>query len=215
MSSRKRREGRGVANGQEPTGDARPLRQLTNPSRSEAPDERELAALVAAAATGDRGSQDRLFAAHMPMVARLATARGDEGLPVADLVQEGAIGLMEAVRRFGTSGEADFERFAQGRIGAQIDTAIAAEAASVREAELLLAAATDYERTELLLRRELHRAPSALEVAEKLEWSEERTRFVADTVATARRRHDEELLAFIDPESIDFDESDERSELDG
>ncbi len=215
MSPRRRREGRGVANGQVPTGDAEPLRKRTHPSRSQVLDERELAGLVAAAVRGDRGSQDRLFAAHMPMVARLAAARGDQGLPVADLVQEGAIGLMEAVWGFGAGGEADFERFAQARIGAQMDAAIAAEAACVREEQLLLVAASDYERTELLLRKELHRAPTESEVAEKLEWSVERTRYVADAVATARRRHDEELLAYIDPETIDFDESDEESELDG
>jgi len=35
----------------------------------------------------------------------------------------------------------------------------------------------------------------------------ERTRYVAQVVAEARRRHDEELLAFIDPDAIDFDET--------
>jgi DNA-directed RNA polymerase sigma subunit (sigma70/sigma32) len=86
-----------------------------------------------------------------------------------------------------------------------MDAAIAAEAAAVRDAELLVAAATDFERTELLLRRELHRPPAASEVAEKLEWTVERTQYVAQIVTDARRRHDEELLAFIDPDAIDFD----------
>ena len=35
----------------------------------------------------------------------------------------------------------------------------------------------------------------------------ERTRYVAQVVAEARRRHDEELLAFIDPDTIDFDDT--------
>jgi hypothetical protein len=35
-------------------------------------------------------------------------------------------------------------------------------------------------------------------------------------VAEARRRHDEELLAFVDPEAIDFgDDEDERAEFEG
>jgi len=63
--------------------------------------------------------------------------------------------------------------------------------------------ATDYERTELLLARVLRRAPMEAEIAEKLEWTVERTRYVAQVVAEARRRHDEELLAFIDPEALD------------
>src|SRR5438309_1399075 len=83
----------------------------------------------------------------------------------------------------------------------------AAEDAAARDAELLVPAGSDYERTELLLARELRRAPNESEIAEKLEWTVERTRYVAQVVAEARRRHDEELLAFIDPDAIDFDET--------
>jgi hypothetical protein len=57
----------------------------------------------------------------------------------------------------------------------------------------------------MLLARELHRAPTEMEIAEKLEWTAERTRYVSLVVAEARRRHDEELLAYIDPEALDFD----------
>ena len=88
-----------------------------------------------------------------------------------------------------------------------MDAAIAAEASAVRDAELLVAAASDYERTDLLLHRELQRQPTESEIAEKLEWTVERTRYVAQVVAEARRRHDEELLAFIDPDAIDFDDT--------
>jgi hypothetical protein len=34
-------------------------------------------------------------------------------------------------------------------------------------------------------------------------------------VVDARRRHDEEVLAFIDPDAIDFDDDDDRTDLDG
>jgi hypothetical protein len=36
----------------------------------------------------------------------------------------------------------------------------------------------------------------------------ERTRYVAQVVAEAHKRHDEELLAFIDPADIDMDDLD-------
>jgi hypothetical protein len=49
-------------------------------------------------------------------------------------------------------------------------------------------------------------------VAEKLEWTVERTHYVAQVVGDARRRHDEEMLEFIDPAAIDFDH-DERVEF--
>ena len=113
---------------------------------------------------------------------------------------------MEAVRTFAASGEEDFGRFAERYAGEQMDAAIAAEAAAVRDAELLVAAANDYERVEVLLRHELRRDPSAAEISQKLEWNVERTQYVAQVVAEARRRHDEELLAFIDPDAVDTDD---------
>lgn len=167
----------------------------------------EEAALLARSADGDRSSQDRLVAANLGMVIRLAEARGDRGLPVSDLVQEGSIGLVDAVRTFAASGAPDFASFAEQKVRDQMDAAIAAEAATVRDAELLVAAANDYERTELLLGRELHRGPTSSEIAEKLEWTVERAQYVAQVVADARRRHDEELLEFIDPDAIDFDDT--------
>jgi RNA polymerase primary sigma factor len=139
-------------------------------------------------------------------VIRLAEARRERGLSVADLVQEGSVGLVVAVQSFAASGETDFSRFAEDKVVEHMDAALAAEAAAVREAEQLVAAATDYERTETLLRRTLQRAPTDSEIAVKLEWSVERTRYIAEVVAEARRRHDEELLAFIDPDAVDIDD---------
>ena len=183
------------------------VRDLLRQAQAAALRDEEEARLLEASAGGDRSSQDRLVTANMGMVVRLAESRRDKGLSVPDLVQEGSIGLVEALRTFAASGERDFRKFAELKVGQQMDAAIAAEAAAVREGELLVAAASDYERTELLLRRELGRAATEKEIAEKLEWTVERTRYVAAVVADARRRHDEELLEFIDPDAIDSDDS--------
>jgi RNA polymerase primary sigma factor len=163
--------------------------------------------LLERSALGDRTSQDRLVAANLALVIRLAEARDQKGLPVPDLVQEGSIGLVKAVQTFADSGEADFAPYAERIVSQHMDDAIAVEATAVRDAELLVTAAGDYERIELLLARELHRLPTEGEIAEKLEWTVERTRYVALVVAEARRRHDEELLQFIDPDAIDFDDT--------
>jgi DNA-directed RNA polymerase sigma subunit (sigma70/sigma32) len=190
------------------SGDDAVLRDVREHARANPPlaaaEERRLLEL---AARGDEASQERLVAAKLAMVVRLAESRDDKGLSVPDLVQEGSIGLVDAVRSFSRSGAQDFDTFAEEKVGAQMDAAIDAEAAAVRDGELLVAAANDYERTELLLGRELHRRPTAAELAEKLEWTVERTQYVASVVADARRRHDEELLEFIDPDAIDFDGS--------
>jgi len=165
----------------------------------------EESALLERSVRGDKASQERLVAAHLDLVLRLAEARGEQRLSMADLVQEGSIGLVEAVRSFATDAQDDFVSFAERLIDLRMDDAIAAEATAVRDAELLVTAATDYERTDLVLRRELNREPTESELAEKLEWTIERTRYVAQVVADARRRYDEEMLQFIDPEAIDFD----------
>jgi RNA polymerase primary sigma factor len=157
---------------------------------------------------GDRSSQEKLVAASLDMVIRQADARPNQGLSVLDLVQEGSLGLIEAVQTFADSGVSDFAAFAEKKVGQQMDEAISAEAAAVQEAELLITAAADYERVQLLLARALRRAPTENEIAEKLEWTVDRTRYVAQVVADARRLHDEELLAFIDPADIDFDADD-------
>jgi RNA polymerase sigma factor (sigma-70 family) len=183
-----------------------PLRDLIRQARHErplAPGEQDQ--LLRRAAEGDKPSQDRLVAAYLPTVVRLATSRIDEGLSLPDLVQEGSIGFLQAMHDFAGSGERGFAGFAELRIGAQLTNAIEAEAASVRDAKLLVAAAEDYDRTEIVLRMELRREPTEGELAEKLEWTVERTRYVAQVVADARKRHDEELLAFIDPADIDLD----------
>jgi DNA-directed RNA polymerase sigma subunit (sigma70/sigma32) len=168
--------------------------------------------LLKQSALGDRVSQEKLVAASLDMVIRLADTRPDRGLSALDLVQEGSIGLVEAVQTFADSGESNFAAFAEKKVGEQMDAAIAAEAAAVREAELLITAAADYDRVEMLLARELHRPPTEQEIGERLEWTVDRTRYVAQIVADARRRHDEELLAYIDPEAIDFNgEGDDES----
>ncbi len=216
MATSSRPQGRFGGDGYESVQDESALQALMRGARSAGPlAKSEEATLLRKAALGDRSSQDRLVAGSLELVVRLAAARGEQGLSRADLVQEGSIGLLHAVRTFADSGETDFASFAEARIAAQMDAALAAEAAAVREGELLVAAATDYERAELILRRLLLREPTAAELAEKLEWTVDRTVYVAQVVADARRRHDEELLAFIDPEAIDFDANDERSELDG
>jgi DNA-directed RNA polymerase sigma subunit (sigma70/sigma32) len=187
-------------------GDAAAMRELIRQVQRDNPlTAREESALLERSARGDKASQERLVAAHLDMVLRLAEAHDEQRLSMADLVQEGSIGLVEAVRTFATSALSDFAPFAEQLINLRMDDAIAAEATAVRDAELLVAAATDYERTELVLRRELNRDPTESERAEKLEWTIERTRYVAQVVADARRRYDEEMLQFIDPAAIDFD----------
>src|ERR1700746_4112615 len=49
---------------------------------------------------GDRDSADRLIISHLRLVAKIARGYRGYGLPIADLISEGQIGLMEGVGRF-------------------------------------------------------------------------------------------------------------------
>jgi len=61
--------------------------------------------LLRRAGAGDKASQERLVEAFMPTVLRLARTRSEQGLPLGDLVQEGSIGLIEAIKAYNGSSE--------------------------------------------------------------------------------------------------------------
>ena len=75
--------------------DLRRQARITPPLRND-----EERFLLEKSARGDRTSQERVVAAHLAMVIKQAEARDDKGLSVPDLVQEGSLGLVEAVRSF-------------------------------------------------------------------------------------------------------------------
>lgn len=158
--------------------------------------------LVEHIADPESSARERLLEGNLPMVLRLARERADQGLPVGDLFQEGCMGLLGAIRDFPESGAQDFDQFAEQRVGSSMDAALGGEAASVEQERLLVQAAEDYDRTELRLARELKRKPTATEIGRALEWSEQRTEYIREVVEDARRRHDEEILQYVDEPEI-------------
>jgi RNA polymerase sigma factor (sigma-70 family) len=56
--------------------------------------------LARRAADGDLGARDRLVEGHVRLVVAIARAHRGRGVPHADLVQEGMMGLLRAVERF-------------------------------------------------------------------------------------------------------------------
>ena len=181
----------------------RELAEQAGRTSKPAPDERRH--LLEAAAEGDGPAQDRLFRSNLEMVIRQAAARGGRGLPVEELVQEGSLGLIGAIRDFAGSGGGDFDAYARARVGESMDAALKEEEDSAEQARRLVEDAESYDRAETIVRRDLGRQPTDSELAQKLEWTAERTRLVGELVNDARRRHDEELIRYIDPESVDLD----------
>ena len=70
------------------------------------------------------GAYKRLMEANLRLVPPIAVRYEGRGLPFADLVQEGNLGLMRAVEKFDPSEGGDFATFASRRIEDAIANAI-------------------------------------------------------------------------------------------
>jgi len=82
------------------------------------PDEERALALRSAA--GDESAAERLVASHLRVVVRIARSYGRFGLPVNDLIQEGTVGLIQAVRKFNPDSGARLGTYAMWWIRASI-----------------------------------------------------------------------------------------------
>lgn len=170
------------------------------------PDPSEYARLLTAASLGNQEARERLLRVHLDWVVAAAGQRQGRGLAAGDLVQEGSIGLLAAIDRFDEDGGGrEFGVFAQEAIGVQMDRALDQERQAELDKRLLVKAAEEYERAEIRVRRELGRRATVADLAQKLEWSLERTEEIRGLVENARRRHDEDLLPFLDPDEINLD----------
>ena len=163
----------------------------------------ELRVLIEQAASGDRAARERLFNALVDRLLRLAAARRDQGLSLEDLFQEGTVALMAAIDDYAESGRSDFEAYLEERVDQGMEAALTEERAAVAATARLVQDAADFDRVQMLLARSLRRVPSDREVAEKLEWPEARAAAVRVIVEDARRRHDEEILAYLEPRDPD------------
>ena len=82
------------------------------------PDEERDLALRSAA--GDPVAAERLVASHLRVVVKIARSYGRFGLPVNELIQEGTVGLIQAVRKFNPDGGARLGTYAMWWIRASI-----------------------------------------------------------------------------------------------
>ena len=144
----------------------------------------------------------RLLETRLGMVLDLARGKSRRGLTIGDLFQEGSVGLLASIRAFPAAEAYDFGSFTAAQTALAMEDALAAEEEALRKERLLIEAAADYDRIELALAGELHRAPTAAEIGQRLEWTPERTEHIRSIVEEARRRHDEELLLYVEPEEV-------------
>ena len=171
--------------------------------------------VITQAVGGETEAQMQVFDQQRSMIAKLARERSEQGLSFEDLVQEGSVGLLAAMHEY-AGGVADpFETYARRRVAEQMDSALQTEKAARREEEQLVADAHAFEAADLKLRRELGRAATPEEIRLQLGWTPDRLDEVASAVEDARRKHDEDLLDYLEPADVDLDGIGPENEEDG
>lgn len=80
--------------------------------------------LLREARQGDRRARERLVADHLGLVRAVAARYRDFGLSFDDLVQEGSLGLLDAIDHFDAGRGADFDTYARFRIRRAIRNAL-------------------------------------------------------------------------------------------
>jgi RNA polymerase sigma-32 factor len=80
----------------------------------------------------EQAALDALIAAHRPLVLKMASRYRGYGLPFADLIQEGHIGLLEAAHRFDPRRDVRFATYAQWWIKSAIQEFVLRNGSAVR-----------------------------------------------------------------------------------
>jgi RNA polymerase primary sigma factor len=128
----------------------------------------EDATLLRAAQRGDRRARERVIARHLGSVRGLASRYRDLGLPFEDLVQEGSLGLLEAIDDFdGTRG--DFERYLRFRVRRAIRNALTEKSRLIRLPKQIVERRRAIERTSATLTAANGLAPTTQELAAALD----------------------------------------------
>ncbi len=130
-----------------------------------AEEEREIALRVQ---SGDADAERRLAEANLRLVVSLARRYVNRGLSLPDLIEEGNLGLLHAVRKFRPDRGTRFSTYATWWIRQALVRALANQARMIRlpvHVELLL---SQYARAHAALTQELGRPPTMPEVAARL-----------------------------------------------
>ena len=142
------------------------LREISRIPRLSPEEEQALARRLLA---GDAAAEQRMIEANLRLVSQIARRYRNRGLPLPDLIAEGNLGLLRAVRKFRPDKGTRLSTYATWWIRQAVVRALANQARIIRlpvHVELLLGR---YRKERERLTRELGRPPSLDELARALE----------------------------------------------
>lgn len=151
----------------------------------------EMYDLLTRAQNGDKEAKDRVIVANMPLVHALAKRyRTVEGCEYDDLVQNGCIGLVQAVMKFDVTKGVMFSTYAVPLILGELKKYL-------RENNILKIGRTTKERSGQVLKKkdeltkELGRAPTIQELAEAMDLGSEQVVFALNAANNVKRLDEE------------------------
>ncbi|MFQ5479714.1 MAG: RNA polymerase sigma factor RpoD/SigA [Thermodesulfobacteriota bacterium] len=121
---------------------------------------------------GDEAARSKMIESNLRLVINIAKRYTGRGLPLADLIEEGNIGLIKAVERFRSIKGCRFSTYATYWIRQSVDRAIANQANTVRLPIHVTNDLSKVRRARRLLSEELRREPEQEEVALKTGFKE-------------------------------------------
>ena len=127
--------------------------------------------LLRAAQRGDRGARERLVVSHLGLVRAVAWRYRDLGLPLDDLVQEGSVGLLEAIDHYDPRRGPPFESYARFRVRRAIRNALTEQSRLVRLPKQVVERRRAIERADARLTAAQGRPPTPAQLAAATDFS--------------------------------------------
>ena len=121
------------------------------------------------AQNGDESARQRMIESNLRLVVKIARRYINRGLPLLDLIEEGNLGLIHAVKKFDPERGFRFSTYSTWWIRQTIERAIMNQSGSVRLPIHIMKDINSCLRAAHRIRQEQDRAPTAAEIAECLQ----------------------------------------------
>ncbi len=140
----------------------------------------EKATLLQKLTEGNQDVVNRLVELHLKLVAEAAQKKRGKGVTFGDLIQEGNMGLIQAISEFHESAES-FESYLKKAIDVALDQAISNQVSSDRIGQHLANKLNQLDKATKDLSEKLGRVPEISELAEEMGITEEETSLLLKT----------------------------------
>ena len=127
--------------------------------------------LTEALLKGDQAARERLTEGHLRTVIEISQGFLGKGVPLADLIQEGNLGLLEGISTYEAGME--FREHIRNAIQNAMEDALAEENGETAAKNRMVSAMNEMDEVTMKLAKELGREATLAEVAEKMGLSED------------------------------------------